>query len=108
MPYMVTGPYGSPAIPSGPPALAAYDKNGLAIALQLQRTADGTVNIVARFKNGGFTERISGVTLQAAVPKSQKLQLQPISTTELEPDGEATQAMRVMGSKGVSGLYFLI
>lgn len=101
------GLYGAPAVPSSPPALAAYDKNDLAITLQLQRTADGTVNIVARFKNSGFTERISGVTLQAAVPKSQKLQLQPISTTELEPDGEATQAMRVMGSKGVSIRYLL-
>lgn len=96
------GSFGSTAIPSGPPALATYNKNDLAITLQLQRTADGNVNIVARFKNSGFTERISGVTLQAAVPKSQKLQLQPISTAELEPDGEATQAMRVMGSKGVS------
>lgn len=96
------GSFGSTAAPSGPPALATYNKNDLAITLQLQRTADGNVNIVARFKNSGFTERISGVTLQAAVPKSQKLQLQPISTAELEPDGEATQAMRVMGSKGVS------
>lgn len=96
------GSLGLSAAPSGPPALKTYNKNDLIITLQLQRTADGNVNIVARFKNSGFTARISGVTLQAAVPKSQKLQLQPISTTELEPDGEATQAMRVMGSKGVS------
>lgn len=96
------GSLGSSVVPSGPPALATYNKNDLAITLQLQRTADGNVNIVARFKNSGFTGRIGGVTLQAAVPKSQKLQLQPITTTELEPDGEATQAMRVMGSRGVS------
>lgn len=89
-----------PAAPSGPAQLPAYDKNNLAIALQLQRTADGTVNIVARFKNNGFTDNISGVTLQAAVPKSQTLKLQPISSAELGPDAEATQAMRVQGSKG--------
>lgn len=101
------GSLGSSVVPSGPPVLATYNKNDLVITLQLQRTADGNVNIVARFKNSGFTGRIGGVTLQAAVPKSQKLQLQPISTTELEPDGEATQAMRVMGSKGVSRIFLL-
>ncbi|KAI5840092.1 adaptin N terminal region-domain-containing protein [Morchella snyderi] len=94
------GSMAQPAAPSGPAQLPVYDKNNLAITLQLQRTADGTVNIVARFKNNGFTDNISGVTLQAAVPKSQVLKLQPISTAELSPDAEATQAMRVQGSKG--------
>lgn len=102
MPFANLAISAGPTVPSGPAQLAVYNKNNLVITLQLQRTADGTVNIVARFKNNGFTESISGVTLQAAVPKSQKLQLQPISTAELGPDGEATQAMRVQGSKGVS------
>ena len=98
---------GAPAAPAtpqpgAPPVLSAYSKNNLEITLQLQRTADGTVNILAKFHNTSFTDGISGVNLQAAVPKSQKLQLQPISTSEIGPGRKATQMMRVLGSKAVS------
>jgi AP-1 complex subunit gamma-1 len=103
-------PSSSPAPPlsSASPPAQAYNKNDLLITLQLARTADGTVNVVAKFKNTSFADRIVGVNLQAAVPKSMQLRLQPISNAELEPDGEATQMMRVTGSKGVSVFLFLI
>lgn len=83
------------------PAFPCYDENGLNVTLQLQRNAEGTVQVLARFRNtsGG---PLSNVGLQAAVPKTQKLQLLSISSAELGPGAEATQPMRIMGSKGVS------
>jgi AP-1 complex subunit gamma-1 len=91
---------------SGPAAHAAYSKNRLELTLQLQRNAEGLVQILARFRNTDAFERISGLGLQAAVPKTQKLQLQALSTTELDGGEEATQQMRVVGSKGVSFFFF--
>ncbi|KAG9805526.1 hypothetical protein KCU98_g22741, partial [Aureobasidium melanogenum] len=38
--------------------------------------------------------------LQAAVPKSQKLQLQGISSSELDGGEEATQQMRIISVQG--------
>lgn len=88
-----------PQTPSGHPC---YDKNDLNITLQLQRNAEGTVQVLARFRNNSIHLPLSNVTLQAAVPKSQKLQLNAMSNTELAPGSEATQSMRIAGSKGVS------
>lgn len=105
------GGLGSPApqlsAPAGPKLIPAYNKNDLSLELQLQRTPDGLVNIMARFRNTSFTSDITNVNLQAAVPKSQKLQLQPISSTDLIAGGEATQAMRVQGSKAVSKITYI-
>ncbi|KAI9848669.1 MAG: clathrin associated protein complex large subunit [Thelocarpon superellum] len=93
----------SPAPSSGGPApYTAYQKNDLLLTLQLQRNAEGTVQIMARFRHTGNFDRIGGVSLQAAVPKTQKLQLHAISTSEIDGGQEATQTMRVMGSKNVS------
>jgi AP-1 complex subunit gamma-1 len=58
--------------------------------------------VMARFRNGSMHQPLSAVTLQAAVPKTQKLQLNAMSNPELGPGGEATQTMRITGSKGVS------
>jgi AP-1 complex subunit gamma-1 len=84
-----------------------YDKNDLNISLQLQRNADGVVQVMARFRNNSMYQALSAVALQAAVPKTQKLQLNVMSNSELGPGGEATQSMRVTGSKGVSDYIFL-
>lgn len=88
------------------PSIAAaghpcYDNNGLNITIQTQRNAEGMVQAVARFRNSSGTA-LSNVGLQAAVPKSQKLQLLSISNSDLAPGAEATQMMRVTGCKGVS------
>jgi len=98
-------PVASPAA-SGPPAHSVYSKNDLAIAFQLKRDANA-VQLLARFRNIGSFSQLSGVSLQAAVPKSQKLQLQPISTSELEGGQEATQQMRITGVNGVSLIRFV-
>lgn len=88
----------TPAAPSGPPAHPVYNKNNLAITFQIKRDA-AAVQVLARFKNVGGGQ-LGGVTLQAAVPKSQKLQLQPISASELGAGMEGTQQMRVTGVQG--------
>jgi AP-1 complex subunit gamma-1 len=89
----------TPAVASGPPAHPAYNKNDLQITFQLKRDANA-VQLLARFRNTGSFGQLSGVNLQAAVPKSQKLQLQPISSSELEGGQDATQQMRVTAVNG--------
>mgnify|MGYP003624107538 CR=1 FL=1 len=90
----------APPAASGPPAHPVYNKNDLQIAFQMKRDANA-IQLLARFRNTGSLSHLSGVNLQAAVPKSQKLQLQPISTTELDAGQEATQQMRVTSVNGV-------
>ena len=75
-----------------------YNKNELNLTIQVQRTA-GVVQALARFRNDSNFDRFSGVGLQAAVPKSQKLQLNGISKTDLDGGEEATQQMRVNRGK---------
>ncbi|KAF2029319.1 Adaptor protein complex AP-1 gamma subunit [Setomelanomma holmii] len=91
-------PTATPAA-SGPPPLPVYNKNDLQIAFQMKRDANA-IQLLARFRNTGSLSQLAGVNLQAAVPKSQKLQLQPISTTELDAGQEATQQMRVTAVNG--------
>jgi len=101
----------APAVPAVAPTAAAaapvghpcYDSNGLLVTITVQRNAEGAIQAVARFRNTNPAGVVlSGVGLQAAVPKSQKLQLLAISQSELGVGAEATQVMRVLGCKGVS------
>lgn len=91
----------TPSVASGPPAHPVYNKNGLVVTFQLKRDANA-VQLLARFRNTGGSGQLSAVNLQAAVPKSQKLQLQPISASELGAGQDATQQMRVTSVNGVS------
>jgi AP-1 complex subunit gamma-1 len=91
----------SPPPQQAMPGQEAYNKNGLQISFQTRRDANA-VQIMARFRNSGSVATLSSVTLQAAVPKSQKLQLQAISASELSPGATATQQMRVQSVSGVS------
>ena len=86
---------------SGPTALPVYSKNNLTITIQISRSGQAA-SILARFRNSSNFDRLTGVGLQAAVPKSQKLTLQAINRSTLEGGEEATQAMRVVGATGVS------
>jgi AP-1 complex subunit gamma-1 len=97
----------TPSVPTGPPTHPAYNKNDLQITFQLKRDANA-VQVLARFCNLGSFSQFSGVSLQAAVPKTQKLQLQPISQSELDASQEATQQMRVTSVNGVSTIIGLI
>ena len=86
---------------SGPIPHQVYTKNELSLTMQVQRSA-GVIQVLARFRNDSNFDRFSGVALQAAVPKSQKLQLNGISKTDLEGGEEATQQLRVTAVTGVS------
>ncbi|KAI5856642.1 Adaptor protein complex AP-1 gamma subunit [Durotheca rogersii] len=79
--------------------IPCYNMNGLNITLQLQRNAEGAVQVMSRFQNSSGA-RLSNVGLQAAVPKSQKLQLMSITNSDIAPGSDATQMMRITGSRG--------
>lgn len=85
-----------------PADIPCYNAKDLNITFQIQRNAEGLIQATARFRNTSGSAALSNVGLQAAVPKSQKLQLLSISSSDLGPGAEATQMMRVSGSKGVS------
>ena len=91
----------TPPIATGPAAHPAYNKNNINLTLQVQRSTAGA-QIMARFRNESNFDRFTGVGLQAAVPKSQKLQLSAISRAEIEGGEEATQMMKVVAATGVS------
>ena len=102
-----TPPPQQSAVAAAPAGFPCYDENGLNVSLQLQRNAEGTVQVMARFRNTSGAH-LSNVGLQAAVPKTQKLQLLSISSAELGPGAEATQPMRITGCKGVSSSFIHI
>jgi AP-1 complex subunit gamma-1 len=93
------------ASPSALTGFPCYDANNLTVTIQTQRNAEGVVQATGRFRNSSGSTTLSNVGLQAAVPKTQKLQLMSISSSEIPPGGEATQVMRITGSNGVSLLF---
>ncbi len=86
---------------NGASAHSVYNKNDIRITIQIRRNAT-SVQALARFANTSITPNsiITGLSLQVAVPKSQKLQLQAFSSEELVPGQEATQSMRVTSAAG--------
>ncbi|KAL9625678.1 MAG: hypothetical protein Q9204_007769 [Flavoplaca sp. TL-2023a] len=81
------------------PAHSAYNKNSLSLSLSVQRSAAGAI-VTARFTNTSNFERLTGVGLQAAVPKTQKLQLNAVSKSELDGGEEAVQSMKIIAVEG--------
>jgi AP-1 complex subunit gamma-1 len=101
---------GFSSTPSSPPAQqahTAYNKNALLLTFTITRNGQA-VQVVAKFRNTSQFESLGQVNLQAAVPKTQKLQLQAISSSDLGPGAEASQAMRVSSVSGVSSISFHI
>lgn len=74
-----------------------YDHLGLSILMTPQRdiAQSHVVNIHCKFVNKSGNE-IQNLNLQVAVPKSQKLQLQPASSTILSPSDIVTQQLRIL------------
>ncbi|GJE90995.1 adaptor protein complex AP-1 gamma subunit [Phanerochaete sordida] len=81
----------------------AYDKNELRISLTPQTSPQrpGIVNILARFQVTGSTPAV-GLNFQAAVPKSQQLQMLPMSSPDVQPGAVETQQMRVIAPVGAN------
>ncbi|KIM44924.1 hypothetical protein M413DRAFT_432502 [Hebeloma cylindrosporum] len=95
-----------PATATAPPqqrltAYPAYEKNDLKITLTPQTSAakPGVVMILARFQVSGG-EAATGLSFQAAVPKSQQLQMLPMSNPNINPGAVETQQMRVVAPVG--------
>jgi AP-1 complex subunit gamma-1 len=94
-------PSASPApVSASTPAHSVYNKDGLVLTLQVQRSGPNA-QILARFRNESNFDSFANVGLQAAVPKSQRLQLSAISKADLEAGDEGTQTLRVTALNGV-------
>ncbi|SCV69170.1 BQ2448_2190 [Microbotryum intermedium] len=95
-PAAAVAPRPSPVAAAAPVgALEAYSGNGLRITLTPMRDHSNklVVNILAKFT---ATQPISNVNFQAAVPKTQKLQMLAMSKTDVVPGATETQQLRVM------------
>lgn len=88
----------APSAPSAP-SHSVYAKDDLVITFQVNRSAQA-IQVLSKFKNDSMFESFKDVNLQAAVPKSQKLLLQAISSSELAEGAEATQQMRITSAQG--------
>ncbi|GLI78051.1 clathrin associated protein complex large subunit [Penicillium ochrochloron] len=93
-------PSASPApVSASTPAHSVYSKDGLVLTLQVQRSGPNA-QMIARFRNESNLDSFANVGLQAAVPKSQRLQLSAISKADLEAGDEGTQTLRVTALNG--------
>ena len=81
--------------------IVAYSKNDLTVSLQPTRTGPGRVSIQAIFRNDSIGSQFEKVNMQAAVPKSQKLKLEPISSASIAVGDESTQSLRITAAVGV-------
>ncbi|PFH51905.1 hypothetical protein AMATHDRAFT_58122 [Amanita thiersii Skay4041] len=82
-------------------AYTAYEKNDLKVTLtpQTSPAKPGIIMILARFQVTGGSSAI-GINFQAAVPKSQQLQMLPMSSPNVNPGATETQQMRVIAPVG--------
>lgn len=94
-PPVVASPPPVNNVPAPPTAHDAYSNNGLKITLTPIRDVNNklVVNILAKFTS---TQPVSNVNFQAAVPKTQKLQMLAMSKTDVAPGATETQQLRVM------------
>jgi AP-1 complex subunit gamma-1 len=94
-------PTPTPQPPQALPGYTAYDKNELKVTLtpQVSAARPGVINIMARFQVSGTTPA-SNVNFQAAVPKSQQLQMLPMSNQLVAPGAVETQQLRVIAPVG--------
>ncbi|KAI0322807.1 gamma-adaptin [Amylostereum chailletii] len=93
----------APPQPAAPklPSYTAYDKNELLITLTPQTSAQrpGVVMILARFQAKSAVPAI-GLNFQVAVPKTQQLQMMPMSHPDVNPNKAETQQMRITAPVG--------
>jgi AP-1 complex subunit gamma-1 len=82
----------------------AYTKNGLTIRLlpSKDRANPAIINIQVLFSNNGSQGVISDLQFQAAVPKSQRLQMNAASNNTVQPNTTEKQLMRINNPQNVS------
>ena len=78
--------------PTNIPSLTVYDKNGVRIVFNFAKAGTGqiTINLIA---TGDVSTTASDFVIQAAVPKSMQLQLEPPSGSTLPP--VITQVLKI-------------
>ncbi|WVW83795.1 hypothetical protein I302_105816 [Kwoniella bestiolae CBS 10118] len=81
----------------------AYEKNGLKITLtpKVAPNQPGLIQVLARFQNTSG-EGIAGVNFQVAVPKTQQLQMQAMSSSDVAAGSTETQQMRIHAPAGAA------
>lgn len=86
----------SPQMQSNQNRYQAYSKNGLTIHFMPSRDRNNPaiINLQTIFSNDGMGP-ISSLQFQAAVPRSQKLQMAPASSTTVQPNATEKQLMRI-------------
>ncbi|ORZ25506.1 adaptin N terminal region-domain-containing protein [Absidia repens] len=79
------------------PGYEAYTKNGLRIHLvpSRDRKNPAIINIQVLFNNNGSQGTVTDLQFQAAVPKSQRLQMATASNTTVESSATEKQMMRI-------------
>jgi AP-1 complex subunit gamma-1 len=88
------------------PSYTAYDKHGLEIQLTPKAGQPGQVSILARFQVKESTPA-NGLNFQVAVPRTQQLQMLPMSSPDVLPGKTETQQMRILAPPGVGNLSFV-
>lgn len=90
-------PMASPQQQQNIPGYEAYSKNGFIIHLVPSRDKNNPaiINIQVLFYNNGLQGTITNIQFQAAVPKSQRLQLASASNTSVAPNTTEKQMMRI-------------
>lgn len=97
------------ASPPQPQSYTAYEQNGLRLSFIPNKdpAKPNVVNISAQF-TATTGSPISGVNFQAAVPKTQRLQMLAISNSDVAAGATETQQLRVAFPAGVGPLVFLL
>ncbi|CAE6460566.1 unnamed protein product, partial [Rhizoctonia solani] len=82
------------------PTFVAYDNNGLKITLvpQVLFSKPGMIQIQARFE--AINGPVQGVTFQVAVPRTQQLQMLPMSSADVNPGSVETQVLKILAPPG--------
>lgn len=81
--------------------MVAYSKNDLTVSLQPTRTGPGKVTVQATFRNDSINAKFENVNMLVAVPRSQKLKLEPISSPTISVGEESVQTFQVTATQGV-------
>ncbi|AOA63103.1 AP-1 complex subunit gamma-1 [Komagataella phaffii CBS 7435] len=79
--------------------VVAFEDANISVGFITVENGGGAASLEAHISNKG-SNNISALSLLLAVPKSQKLQLSPISTTTLQAGGSALQTFKITGAEG--------
>lgn len=83
--------------------IEAFNKDSVKLTFQpISKDLPGTIAIQAKFTNSSLSSVMSAVNLQIAVPKTQRLQLQSLSSSTIAPGQSATQSLKISGTPGTN------